>query len=150
MPTADRAQIIAEARTWIGTRYRHQQSLKGVGADCLGFLRGLWRFAYATEPGPMPDYSSDWAEAGGRETLLEAAQHYMVPLPEGAEPRPGDVLLFRWKKHFPAKHCALLSAPGRIIHSYDGAGFVCEVTLAPEWSRRIAGAFAFPGLGDDA
>jgi cell wall-associated NlpC family hydrolase len=29
--------IIAAARSWIGTPYCHQASLKGVGCDCSGF-----------------------------------------------------------------------------------------------------------------
>ena len=49
-----RVAIVAEARSWIGTHYRHQQSLKGVGCDCLGLLRGVWRAVYGQEPEPTP------------------------------------------------------------------------------------------------
>jgi hypothetical protein len=35
--------IIAAARSWLGTPYAHQASLKGVGCDCLGLVRGVWR-----------------------------------------------------------------------------------------------------------
>jgi hypothetical protein len=59
--TPDR--IIAEARSWIGTPYRHQASLKGVGCDCLGLLRGVWRAVMGAEP-ETPPYAPDWAEAG--------------------------------------------------------------------------------------
>jgi len=45
-----RAAIVAEARSWIGTRYRHQGSLKGVGCDCLGLVRGVWRNCIGAEP----------------------------------------------------------------------------------------------------
>ena len=38
-----REHIVEAARDWIGTPYRHQASKKGVGADCLGLLRGGWR-----------------------------------------------------------------------------------------------------------
>jgi NlpC/P60 family putative phage cell wall peptidase len=64
--------IVAEARSWIGTPYRHQASLKGVGCDCLGLVRGVWRALYGEEPERMPPYSRDWAEASLRETLAEA------------------------------------------------------------------------------
>src|SRR5215207_7343246 len=37
-----REQIVAAARGWIGTPYHHQASVKGVGCDCLGLIRGLW------------------------------------------------------------------------------------------------------------
>ena len=39
----DRDAIVAAARGWIGTPYVHQASVKGLGCDCLGLLRGLWR-----------------------------------------------------------------------------------------------------------
>ena len=39
----NREQIVAAARGWVGTPYRHQASLKGIGADCLGLVRGVWR-----------------------------------------------------------------------------------------------------------
>ncbi|MFL5163197.1 MAG: peptidase P60, partial [Microvirga sp.] len=42
--------ILAEARSWIGTPYRHQASLKGIGCDCLGLLRGVWRGVMGREP----------------------------------------------------------------------------------------------------
>ena len=42
-PTQDAAAVVAAARSWLGTPYRHQASLKGAGADCLGVVRGVWR-----------------------------------------------------------------------------------------------------------
>ncbi len=57
-----REQILAEARTWIGTPYRHQASLRGVGCDCLGLVRGVWRVLYTSEPEATPAYAPDWAD----------------------------------------------------------------------------------------
>ena len=79
--------IIAEARTWIGTPYRHQASLKGVGCDCLGLLRGVWRAIHGVEPEMTPAYAPDWAEAGGEERLAAAARRHLTEIdPEDAEP----------------------------------------------------------------
>lgn len=139
---SSRAQIIAEARTWLGTPYQHQASLKGVACDCLGLLRGLYRFAEGNEPEAMPAYTSDWAEAGRVETLYQAACRHLIEIPS-ATARPGDVLLFRWRPNLPMKHCALLVAPSRIIHAYDAAGAVAETDLAEAWQRQLAAAFAF-------
>lgn len=140
-----RADIVAAARGWIGTPYRHQASLRGIGCDCLGLLRGVWRELVGPEPGPLPPYSADWAEASGREALWDAAGAHLRPLAGPAEAQAGDVLLFRWRTHLPAKHCAILSGEGTMIHAHDGAA-VAEVALAQAWSRRIAGAFRFPGV----
>ncbi len=47
----DTATIVRRARGWLGTPYHHQASVKGVGCDCLGLIRGLWRELCGPEPG---------------------------------------------------------------------------------------------------
>jgi NlpC/P60 family putative phage cell wall peptidase len=140
MPNAD--AIVAEARSWIGTPYQHQASLKGVGCDCLGLLRGVWRAMKGDEPELPPPYAPDWAEALGAETLREAARRHLVEVDAGAF-EAGDVLLFRWREHLPAKHCAIVTAPDLMVHAHDGAA-VAEVAIAPWWRRHLAYAFRFP------
>jgi NlpC/P60 family putative phage cell wall peptidase len=134
--------IVAEARSWIGTPYLHQASLKGVGCDCLGLLRGVWRGVLGTEPELPPPYTADWAEAGMRDTLVDAARRHLAEV-DPAGIRSGDVLLFRWRDHLPAKHCAIATARDRMVHAHDGAA-VCEVAIAPWWRRHLAGVFRFP------
>ena len=138
------AVIVAEARSWIGTRYQHQASLKGVGCDCLGLVRGVWRNCIGSEPEAPPPYAADWAEARGEEALAQAALRHLVPI--GIDGFGcGDVLLFRWRDGFVAKHAAIASGEGTMIHAHDGAA-VCEVALTPWWRRRLAYAFRFPGV----
>ena len=146
MITLTRSAIIAEARAWIGTPYRHQASLKGVGCDCLGLVRGVWCALYDDEPEPVPAYARDWAEAGG-ETLAQAATRHLVPLPDPRMFAAGDVLLFRWRERYAAKHAAIATAPDLMVHAHDGAA-VAEVPIAPWWRRRLAFAFRFPGVAD--
>lgn len=141
----ERAEIIAAARRWLGTPYLHQASLCGVGCDCLGLLRGIWRDVVGAEPEAAPPYAPDWAEAGGVETLAAACRRHLLPR-DPAQAVAGDVLLFRWRQGLPAKHVGLLTAPGTIIHAHDGAA-VAEVPLGL-WRRRIAFAFSFPGVID--
>jgi NlpC/P60 family putative phage cell wall peptidase len=137
-----RAAIVAEARQWIGTPYRHQASLKGVGCDCLGLVRGIWRGCVGEEPEQPGPYAPDWAEAQGEERMLHAASRHLVATDAI---RPGDVLLFRWRAHSIAKHAAIAASETTMIHAHDGAA-VCEVALAQWWRRRLAGSFSFPGV----
>ena len=141
-----RGEIVRIARSWIGTPYHHQASVAGVGTDCLGLVRGIWRALYGAEPAPTPLYSRDWVEASNRETLLDAARQYLIAVRNG-EMRPGDVLIFRFKHNLPAKHVAVLATEGSMIHAMEGAP-VAEVSLVPWWRRRIAGVFSFPGVID--
>ncbi len=141
-----RDAIVTEARSWIGTPYRHQASLKGVGCDCLGLVRGVWRALYGAEPEAVPPYSRDWAEVARRETLALAAGRHMTAI-DCADAQPGDVILFRWRAGLVAKHAAIATAPDRMVHAHDGAA-VAEVAIAPWWRRRLAFAFRFPGVID--
>lgn len=137
---ADR--LVAAARGWLGTPYHHQASLKGVGADCLGLLRGVWREVKGAEPETPGAYSRDWAEAGGEETLRDAAARHLVSLPLGHW-RAGDVLLFRMSPSAPAKHCGIATERARMVHAWAGRA-VCEVPLGIYWMRRLAYTFRFP------
>jgi NlpC/P60 family putative phage cell wall peptidase len=135
-------RVVEIARTWIGTPYIHQASLIGVGCDCLGLLRGVWRELLGAEPCLLPIYSADWAEASGLETLAEAGREYLIEIPL-VEFSSGDVILFRWRDNLPAKHCAIAVSKQHMIHAHDGAT-VAEVTIGPWWRRHIAYAFRFP------
>ena len=139
-----RAEIVAEARTWLGTPYQHQASLKGAGCDCLGLVRGLWRALYGEEPEAVPAYRPDWAVLEGREVLLEAAQRRLRPV---SAARPGDVLLFRMAAGAPVKHAAIASGEDRMIHAYWGRAVV-ESWIVPWWRRRQAAAFSFPDVSE--
>ncbi len=137
------ARIVAEARAWIGTPYIHQASVQGAGTDCLGLLRGVWRGVIGGEPEPVPAYTADWGEGGGREVLMGAALRWLVPSDAA---RPGDVLLFRMREGSIAKHLGIQSETGEraaFVHAYTGHG-VTESPLSDPWLRRIAARFAFP------
>jgi len=137
-----RQRIVAAARGWLGTPYHHQASLRGVGCDCLGLVRGLWRELYGAEPEPTPPYSPYWAQHEACETLALAAARHMRPL-EPLAIQPGDLLLFRWRDDLPAAHCAILVSGDALLHAHDGAA-VSEVAFTRWWRRHLSHAFAFP------
>lgn len=137
-------RVIAIARCWIGTPYRHQASLKGVGCDCLGLVRGVFAEITGKAAEAPPPYQPDWAERSGVDRLMEAARaHCGEPVPSG-EMRPGDIVLFRWRAGVAAKHAGILSGPDHFIHAYEPAG-VIESALVPSWRRRIAAVHRMPG-----
>ncbi len=136
--------IVALARGWIGTPYRHQASVKGAGADCLGLVRGVWRDLIGPEPECTPRYSKDWNEPQSREVLWDMVKRHFVPISDHAA--SGHVLLFRMRSGAIAKHMGILVAVDgerRFIHAYSGHG-VIESALTRPWERRIVACFAFP------
>jgi len=145
---ANPERVVAAARCWLGTPYHDQASQKGVGCDCLGLVRGVWREVVGPEPFPMPPYSRDWGETAPREVLAEGARAMMIEI-EPADVPPGTLVLFRMMPRAIAKHVGILTGPGSrigadsFIHSYERLG-VIEEPLTNTWQRRIAFAFLFP------
>lgn len=141
---AAEVSIIMRAREWIGTPYRHQASCKGVGADCLGLVRGVWREIYGEEPTAIPPYSRDWCECSGDEALWRAAARWFQL---GTGECSGEVLLFRMDPNSPAKHVAIraknASGQATIIHAYSGRA-VIESIYSSGWRRRFVAAFRYP------
>ena len=142
MTAADPDLVVAVARKWLGTPYHDQASLRGVGCDCLGLARGVWREVVGAESFPVPHYSRDWGETGAYEMLAEGARGMM---PEIAidYAMPGTLILFRMAPRAIAKHVGILTGADSFIHSYERLGVVEEV-LTQTWRRRIAFAFQFP------
>ncbi|UOM36777.1 peptidase P60 [Acuticoccus sp. I52.16.1] len=140
--TADPARVVVAARSWLGTPYHDQASLKGIGCDCLGLARGVWREVVGPEPFPISPYSRDWGESGPVEVLAEGAR-LMMPEIDPADAEPGALLLFRMRPRAIAKHVGILTTPDRFVHGYERLG-VIEQLLTPVWRRRIAFAFLFP------
>lgn len=140
------AEVVARARAWIGTPYRHQASCRGAGTDCLGLLRGLWREILGEEPEEAPPYTPDWSEPSRTEDLLLAAERHLRRVSRDAS-IPGDVALMRMAELGVAKHVGVLARCGEgretLIHAYSGHGVV-ESPLTPAWSRRIVATFRFP------
>lgn len=133
-------EIVTIARSWIGTPYLHQASVKGAGCDCLGLLRGIWRELHGDEPEAVPPYAPDWAT--GEETLYQALKRHLREIDRVAI-APGDIVLFRMMRRGPARHCGILAEKDgalSLIHARQNKR-VSEERFAPFWRRKFAYAF---------
>ncbi|SDR39840.1 NlpC/P60 family protein [Pseudovibrio sp. Tun.PSC04-5.I4] len=142
--TEDQAQqIITAARSWIGTPYHDQAGVRGVGCDCLGLIRGVWREVIGDEPTDIPPYTRDWGETGGIEVLAEGAKKWLQPVPL-EHIKPGCILMFRMRDTAIAKHCGIMSDANHFIHAYERVG-VIEQQLTKAWRLRLAFGFSLIG-----
>ena len=139
-----RSRVIELARGWISTPYHHQASVRGVGADCLGLVRGVWRELYGYDAEAPPAYTRDWGETSSLESMLMAAARHLVHV-KIADMQPGDVVLFRMRPSAISKHAAILVTPSTFVHASEG-GPASEVALSRWWRRKITAAFRFPGV----
>lgn len=134
--------VVAAARAFLGTPYRHQASLAGAGCDCLGLLRGVWRALFGAEPMAVPPYRADLRDPLNAGALRRAAEALL--LAETGPLAAGQVLLFRLGGMAEAKHCGILVSEQRFIHAQERLGVV-EADLTEAWARRVSARFRFPG-----
>jgi len=133
-----RAEIVAEARTWLGTPWVPAGACKGVGANCLGFLAGVSRNVGLAALAAAFDPYRGFAAPPEPRALLLGLRRHLVPIPRDAA-APGDLLLFDFGEGM--RHVAMLSAPATIIHAHQSKGRVVEHRLIwmPHSAYRIAG-----------
>ena len=145
MPMFTRDAVIAEARSWLGTPWHHQASLKGVGCDCIGFVRGV-ALPFVGEVTIPLDYPETWHlyRAEPRMYLGFKAHAHEIDV---TDVLPGDILLFGAGKG-PAHHCAYVAPGDGLIHCYREAGKVVEHGFSPWWRAKLRHAFRVPGIAD--
>lgn len=113
--------LIAEARTWEGTPWMHNQCLKGHGVDCVRFLAAL----YESQTGVK-------LELGAYKRVPRANElcDYLDAIPELESSyfiRPGSVLIFRQGSR--VGHVGLATTTNRFIHAdnHPKVGRVVEI-----------------------
>ena len=131
------AAIVAAVRAEVGTRFRPQGRVPGLGLDCVGVVLVAAR-ATGMAPPRLPAY----ALGGDHEALLCEALEAAALSPVG-EPGPGDIHLFapaEGRRHFAVQVSA--GAPWRLVHAHAGLGRVVEAPAEPGWAHL--GAWRFP------
>jgi NlpC/P60 family putative phage cell wall peptidase len=107
-----RDQIVAEARTWIGTPYHHEARLKGVGVDCATFIYEVLLTVHAMEPKVLDHYSTNWF-------LHTNDERYMIEVMKIADeieaPKPGDLAMFKYGRAY--AHAAIVLQWPIIVHA---------------------------------
>lgn len=145
--TCTRAELIAEAKSWLGTPYQALQSCKGAGCDCGGYCYGVWRNVGLLPAGTLPPrMSPQWYLHRTDEIIVRELQRYgavEIPL---ADAKPGDVLTFQYGRA--QSHMAFLLPGQKVIHSFAAKHVVCIDPLSTIGARNPK-AWLVPGLIDD-
>ena len=135
-------KVVEAAQSWPGTPYHHQASLKHIGCDCLGLLRGVWREVKGEEPELSPPYAPRWNDAVKSDLLLEmAGRNFDLKAPHEAI-EMADILLFRYRQHLPTRHVAIAISADKFIHAYAGRGVVVN-GFSAWWKRHLAAHYSW-------
>jgi cell wall-associated NlpC family hydrolase len=113
LTAAQRAAVLAEARTWIGTPYHHMGRVKGAGVDCATLLMEVFARAGVIAPATVDFYPPDWHLHRSVERYLGELLKYGREI-EGA-PQPADVLVVKFGRVF--SHGAIVVQWPVVIHA---------------------------------
>ena len=129
-----RHRLVQLARGWIGTPYRHNARLQGIGVDC-----GQLPLAVYAEAGLIPELPIDHMPPQihlhtETTSYLDTVLTYTREMPEPTG--PGDFVLFHVAKAW--HHGGIITQWPRIIHANSEAGLVMEedASIAP-LARKI-------------
>lgn len=116
-----RAAVVEEAKTWIGTPYRGWSCLKGCGVDCGQLIYGVYRAVGLVPVVELPkDYSLQVAMHRASTEYIGLVDQYFRDIPE-SEALPGDVVVYKLGHAF--AHAALIvSWPDYVIQAEDRHG----------------------------
>ena len=136
-------KLINEARSYVGTQFRHQGRSKKSGVDCVGLIIGVARAV-------IPDFTFDFTvydrDPDGH-TLMRLANENMTEVPVG-EAKHGDIfIMFYMNPSWPCHVAFIATDKGgiNVIHAASMRGKVVEHILSPDWRKKVKAAFRFDG-----
>jgi hypothetical protein len=131
-----RENVVAAARSWLGTPYHHAADVKGHGVDCAMILIRVYCDLGIVEKFDPRPYTRDWFMHRGEEKYLG---HLFERSKEVREPGLGDIAVFQMGRCY--GHAGIMSRmePFSIIHAFAPAGRVVEdvVETSPELMDRM-------------
>lgn len=120
-----RSAIIAEARSWVGTKWHHMGRLKGIGVDCAMLLAEVYERAGVIGRVYVEPYPMQWHLHRDDERLKEIVAQYALPVPQ-SEAKPGDMILVKYGRAF-SHGGVLVDGEGlTIVHAVNGSGVILE------------------------
>lgn len=151
-------ELIASARSWLGTPYHHRARLKGSGVDC-----GQLVIAAHVEAGLVADfetgfYTTDWHLHRFEDRYIEFVERYLrrfdndersidrrlLEDPSYAAP-DASVVVFRVGRTF--SHGGIVTRWPFFIHAYQPSAIVEEVDLFnTPMAQRPMRVYLFEGL----
>lgn len=118
-----RAAIVAEARSWIGTPYHNHADIKGAGVDCGMLLVRVFVDTGLCAPFDPRPYPADWHLHRSEERYLGFVFDHCR---EVVEPGPGDVMVLRYGRCYSHGGIVTTKKPLKIVHAFHPARRVLE------------------------
>lgn len=129
------ADLIAEARSWLGVPFRHQGRNRH-GIDCVGLPIVVCQTLGLI--GPNFEITNYGRLPSGE--LVERLKAHCQPIPAAV---PGSLIVVAWTRT--AAHVALCTGE-TMVHAYESVGRVVEHGYRGRWIRLTHSVWAIPGV----
>lgn len=137
---SQREAVVAEALTWLGTKFHHCADVKGAGVDCAMLLyRSFVDTGVITDkPDPRP-YSTQWfLHKKDRDDFVNMVR--FLGGHEVEKPKRGDICV--WKVGHAYAHGGIMMNENEFVHAWAGDGMV-TTTLMEHAPHKLVRYFTF-------
>jgi cell wall-associated NlpC family hydrolase len=141
-----RLDVVRAARKCVGTPFKHQGRIIGVGLDCLGLvLAVLHECNYPGLPEVLRDKRVHRYTTIPRGELYAGLHKYCIRK-QPNEALPADILV-QWVDNN-AQHLMVMTERHTVIHAIEKMPWsaVLEQRLLPSVRRKVINAFELPGI----
>jgi NlpC/P60 family putative phage cell wall peptidase len=136
IPAAD---VVAEARRWIGTPYQHQARCHGAGVDCAGLIIEVGRALGLLDV----DYH-DYGQIPHQGMLRRICDTHLLRIDDV---EPGCILLMGFViGPSQEQHLGIYTDTGTIVHAYAHAGACVEHRYSSAWRSRTRQIYRYAGV----
>lgn len=132
-----RAAIVAAARACVGTPFRPQGRVPGLGLDCVGVVL----VAAAAGHGAAVEWCLPHYRLGGNHDAQLEATLKALGCTQTDTAEAGNLLVFAPRPRL--RHLAILTELG-VVHAHAGLGRVVEGPLSGDWQQ--VGHWRLPGV----
>jgi NlpC/P60 family putative phage cell wall peptidase len=142
--------IVAQARTWIGTKFHHQGRLKknfqhSGGCDCIGLLIGVFQELNIDFNSRFNGFidKTNYSRLVTDAILVSATEKFFVKK-NLSDISCGDIALFSFSNKFSPQHVGIIGenkGSFTVIHAYLQVGFVVEHILDDYWKQHLYGLY---------
>lgn len=129
----ERAKVVEEAKTWLGTPYHHMGRVKGQGVDCAMLIAEVYERAGMIPHRDIPFYPMQWNLNRNAESYLQVILDHAKEF--DGPPLPGDVVVWKFGRTF--AHGGIVIDWPIIIHAYVRKNCMTEDVDKAVWLKFI-------------
>jgi NlpC/P60 family putative phage cell wall peptidase len=140
------AALVTEARSWIGTPYRHGARVKGAGCDCATLLAECL-IAGGTDREAIGIYSGDWWMHASDERYMYGLLRNALKMTEAIAYRstvaqPGDLVLTKVAGSKLYNHGGIVTQWPMIVHAVHPVVEEVDASKHSMWAYRELAIFS--------